>query len=54
MSGLTLLSDEELTRLRDRIFQLRRTAPPEQRALAAEKLEAIDVERERRISVPAS
>jgi len=52
-AGLALLSDEELTRLRERIVQMMRTAPPEQRALAAGQLEAIDVERDRRLSAPS-
>ena len=43
----------ELTRLRERIVQMMRTAPPEQRALAAGQLEAIDVERDRRLSAPS-
>jgi hypothetical protein len=50
MGGLILLTDEELTRLRERVVQLMRTAQPEPRALAAGQLEAIDVERERRLS----
>jgi hypothetical protein len=49
-AGLTLLSDEELTRLRDRIVDLARLARPEQRAAVADQLEAIDIERDRRLS----
>ena len=51
-AGLTLLSDDELTHLRNRIVQLTRVAKPEQRMAAADQLEAIDIERERRLSVP--
>jgi len=52
-AGLTLLSDDELTRLRQRIKDFARTADPEHRLTAAQQLEAIDVERERRLSTPA-
>lgn len=51
-AGLTLLSDDELARLRRRIEDLARTAKPEHRLAAAQQLEAIDVERERRLSIP--
>jgi hypothetical protein len=51
-AGLTRLSDDELTRLRERAMQLIGVANPEQRALAAIRLEAIDLERERRLAVP--
>jgi len=51
MSGLAPLTDEELARLRERVMQLMRTGQPQQRALAADQLEAIDVERERRLSM---
>ena len=54
-AGLTLLSiDDELTRLRDRIVQLTRLAKPEQRMAATGQLEAIDIERDRRLSTPAT
>jgi hypothetical protein len=49
-AGLTLLTDDELGRLRDRIEQLTRTATPEQRAIASGQLEAIDLERDRRLT----
>ena len=51
-AGLTLLTDDELVRLRERIMQLARTAAPEQRALMAGQLEAIDLEQDRRLSAP--
>jgi hypothetical protein len=51
-AGLTLLTDDELTRLRDRIAGLTRTAGAGQRAMAAGQLEAIDLERDRRLSAP--
>jgi hypothetical protein len=51
-AGLTLLSDDELTRLRDRIVDLARLAKPEQRLAVAGQLEAIDIERDRRLSTP--
>ena len=51
-AGLTLLTDEELARLRERIMGLTRTATPDQRALAAGQLEAIDLEQDRRLSAP--
>jgi hypothetical protein len=51
-AGLTLLSDDELDRLRDRIVALNRLAKPEQRLACASQLEAIDIERERRVSAP--
>lgn len=51
-AGLTLLTDDELTRLRERIQQLARAAAPEQRAIAAAQLEAIDLEQDRRLSAP--
>jgi hypothetical protein len=53
-AGLTLLSDDELTRLRERIAGLTRTATSEQRAMASGQLEAIDLERDRRLSAPSS
>ena len=53
-AGLTLLSDDELTRLHERIAGLARTASAEQRAMAAGQLEAIDLERDRRLSVPST
>ena len=51
-AGLTLLTDDELARLRERIADLTRTATPEARELASRQLETIDLERERRLSVP--
>jgi hypothetical protein len=51
-AGLTLMSDDELTRLRDRITELTRMAPPAQRMAVAQQLEAIDIERDRRLSAP--
>ena len=53
-AGLTLPTDEELARLRERIVQLTRTTTPDQRALTAGQLEAIDLERARRLSAPPS
>ena len=52
-AGLTLMSDDDLTRLRDRITDLTRIAPPAQRMAASQQLEAIDLERDRRLSLPA-
>jgi hypothetical protein len=52
-AGLTLLSDDELTRLRERIAGLTRMASSEQRAMASGQLEAIDLERDRRLSAPS-
>jgi hypothetical protein len=53
MAGtLSLLSDDELTRLRSRVEQLMRTGTPEQRIAASNQLETIDIERERRIGAP--
>lgn len=49
-AGLTLMSDDELTRLRERITELTRTALPAQRMAASQQLEAIDIERDRRLS----
>jgi hypothetical protein len=46
------MSDDELTRIRTRIEQLMRSAPFEQRMAVSGQLEAIDIERERRISAP--
>ena len=51
-AGLTLLTDDELARLRERIVQLTRSAPAEQRGLAAGQLEEIDLEQDRRLSAP--
>ena len=51
-AGLTLLSDDELSRLRERIAQLTRTATPEQRAAISGQLEAVDLEQDRRLSAP--
>jgi hypothetical protein len=51
-AGLTLLSDDELTRLRERIAGLTRAATPEQRAAISGQLDAIDLERDRRLSAP--
>jgi hypothetical protein len=52
-AGLTLLTDDDLTRLRERIAGLTRTASSEQRAMASGQLEAIDLERDRRLSAPS-
>ena len=49
---LSLMSDDELARLRARIEDLMRKGTSAQRAAVSGQLEAIDVERERRISVP--
>jgi hypothetical protein len=49
---LALLGDDEIDRLRSRIMQLMRMGTPEQRQTSANQLEAIDVERERRLSLP--
>jgi hypothetical protein len=51
-AGLTLLSDSELTTLRERIAALSRGATMEQRLAASQQLELIDLERERRLSAP--
>ena len=51
-AGLTLLTNDELDRLRERIEQLVRTATPDQRAIASGQLEAIDLERDRRLAAP--
>ena len=51
-AGLTSLTDDELERLRERIEQLTRTATPDQRAIASGQLEAIDIERDRRLAPP--
>jgi hypothetical protein len=53
-AGLTLLTDDELTKLRERIVQLTRTATPEQRAMVSGQLETIDLERDRRLSAPSN
>ena len=41
---LTILSDDELTRLRERIAKLVALTEPEQKAVIANQLEAITVE----------
>ena len=51
-AGLTLLTDDELSRLRERIAQLARNAAPDQRAIASGQIEAIDLERDRRLAAP--
>jgi hypothetical protein len=51
-AGLTLLSDDELARLRERAADLIRVATPEARDLASRQLETIDLEQERRLAVP--
>jgi hypothetical protein len=51
-AGLTRLSDDELARLRERIAGLSRAAMPEQRAAISGQLDAIDLERDRRLSAP--
>ena len=48
-AGLTLLSDDELTRLRERVAKLAQSGTPEQKAAVAGQLEAIDIERDRRL-----
>ena len=48
---LSHLSDEELTRLRNRVQQLIRIGALEQRIATADKLETIDIELERRIGI---
>ncbi len=53
-AGLTLMTDDELAKLRKRIVQLTRAATPEQRAMAAGQLEAIDLEQDRRLSAPTN
>ncbi len=52
-AGLTLLSDDELERLRSRIAQLELSGTRDQRMAAAAQLEAIDLEADRRLSVSA-
>ena len=49
-SGLTHLSEDDLGRLRSRIEQVMRNGTPEQRSMAAEQLEGVDLERERRLA----
>ena len=50
MTGtLSSMSDEELERVRARFEQLMRTGTSEQRMAITGKLEAIDIERERRM-----
>jgi hypothetical protein len=49
---LALLSDDEIDRLRTRIIQLTRMGTTEQRQTSTDQLEAIDVERERRLAAP--
>jgi hypothetical protein len=51
-AGLTLLTDDDLTRLRARIAQSTRMAGSEQREMISNQLEAIDLERDRRLSAP--
>lgn len=51
-AGLTLLTDEELARLRERIVLLSRATTLDQRTLAAAQLEDIDLEQDRRVSTP--
>jgi hypothetical protein len=53
-AGLTLLSDDELTHLRERIVALARLARAEQRDVVAGQLEAIDIERDRRLLLPSN
>jgi hypothetical protein len=52
-AGLTRLTDDELARLRERVAGLTRAATSEQRAMASDQLEAIDLERDRRLSAPS-
>jgi hypothetical protein len=51
-AGLTRLSDDELTCLREKIAKLAALAKPEQKAFIADQLETIDIERERRLAQP--
>jgi hypothetical protein len=51
-AGLTMLSDDELTRLRERIAKLAALTQPEETAVIAARLETIDIERERRLAQP--
>jgi hypothetical protein len=48
-AGLTLLSDDDLTALRDRVASIR-AITPEQRESASGQLAAIDLEQDRRLS----
>jgi hypothetical protein len=48
------MSDDELTRVRARIEQAMRTGTFERRMAVFGQLEAIDIERERRISAPSA
>jgi hypothetical protein len=47
-----MLSDDELTRLRERIAKLAALTQPEETAVIAARLETIDIERERRLAQP--
>jgi hypothetical protein len=51
-AGLTMLSDDELTCLREKIAKLAALAQPEQKAVIANQLETIDIEQERRLVQP--
>ena len=48
-SGLTLLSDDELDRLREKVAEFARLANSEQKIAASCQLESIDIERDRRL-----
>jgi hypothetical protein len=50
---LSLLSDDEIAQLRQRVERLTRMGTPTQRQASTSQLEAIDVERERRLAPPA-
>jgi hypothetical protein len=52
-AGLTHLSDDELTALRDRVASTR-AVTPEQRQASSSQLAAIDLEQDRRISALAT
>ena len=53
-AGLSLLSDEELERLRARVAEVVRLGTPAQRMAMSGQLEAIDIETDRRLSTPAA
>ncbi len=52
-AGLTSLSDDDLLRLRDRVVRAGRLEAPDQRTAIIKQLESIDVERGRRVALPA-
>lgn len=53
-AGLSLLSDDELERLRTRVVEAVRVGTPVQRMAMSGQLEAIDIETDRRLSAPAA